>query len=222
MSAPPPSFRPVPGVPPHAYWRGWPEVRQDLRAGRPLLLGLLLAGVPAGLLWWALAPRAEFRVTETGPVAVGTPSGELRIGGDAVLVLVLAGLGLLAGAVAWRLRRGRGVGMLVVLAVGTSLAALVAWQTGELLQPAPSEAQLAEVGARVTTGLVLGSSPGLAAAPFAALLVYLGCALVAADDGLGRHGRDDAVGPPPPPPGTGATGDPRSLGQVPPHPGPAR
>ncbi|MGY2064073.1 hypothetical protein [Blastococcus sp. SYSU DS0619] len=193
MSTPPPSFRPVPGVPPHAYWRGWPEVRQDLHAGRRLLLALVLAGIPAGLLWWALAPRAEFEVTEAGPVAVGMPSGELRIGDDAVLVLVLIGLGLFAGAAAWRLRRARGVGMLVVLALGTSLAALIAWQTGELLAPSPSEAELAVVGARVSTGLVLGSLPGLAGAPFAALLVYLGCALVAADDGLGRHGRDDAV-----------------------------
>ncbi|MGY2085055.1 hypothetical protein [Blastococcus sp. SYSU DS0539] len=193
MSPPLPSFRPVPRVPPHAYWRGWPEVREDLRAGRPLLVGLVLAGVPAGLLWWAFAPRADYRVTETGPVPVGTPSGELGIGDDAVLVFVLIGLGLLAGAAAWRLRRGRGVGMLVILAVGTSLAALVAWQTGELLRPPPGEAELTVVGARVSTGLVFESLPGLAAAPFAALLVYLGCVVGTADDGLGRHGRDDAV-----------------------------
>ncbi|CCG03157.1 hypothetical protein [Blastococcus saxobsidens] len=187
MSTAPLPARPMLGVPAHAYWRGWPEVRQDLRAGRAVLLGTVLAGLPAGVLWWLLAPREDYRVTEAGPVPVGgTPSGELQVGDDAVLLFVLLALGLLAGAAAWRVRRGRGVGMLLVLAVGTSLGAVLAWQTGELLGAAPTAAQLTELGAQVTTGLRLGSLPVLAAAPFGALLVYLAGALVAADDGLGR------------------------------------
>lgn len=186
MTTPPLPVQPAPGVPVHAYWRGRAEVREDLHAARPLLVGLALAGLPTGLLWWLLAPRAEFQVTETGPVPVGPPAAEVRVADDAVLVLLLLGLGLLAGAVAWRIRRGRGVGMLVALAAGASAAAVLAWQVGELLAPSPSEAQLGEVGAQVTTGLVLSSLPGLAAAPFAALLVYLVCALLTADDGLGR------------------------------------
>ena len=188
MSHPPLPVGQFPGVPAHAYWRGWPEVRQDLRIGRGLLAGLALAGVPAGVLWWLLAPRAVYRVTEAGPVPVGTPPLELQVGGDVVLAFVLLGLGALAGAVAWLLRRGRGVGMLLVLAVGTSLAAVIAWQTGELLGAPPSEAMLTEIGAQVTTGLRLASLPVLAAAPFAALLLYLAGALLAADD-LGRTGR---------------------------------
>ncbi|MGY1835397.1 hypothetical protein ACI79P_09820 [Blastococcus sp. SYSU DS0510] len=186
MTTPPLPLQPAPGVPLHAYWRGWTEVRQDLHAARTLVVGVALAGLPVGALWWLLAPRAELRVTETGPVVVGPPAAEVRVADDAVLVLLLLGLGLLAGAAAWRVRRARGVGMLVALSVGGSVAAVLAWQTGELLAPSPTEAQLSEVGAQVTTGLVLSSLPGLAAAPFAALLVYLGCALLAADDGLGR------------------------------------
>jgi hypothetical protein len=191
VSTPPSPVHPVAGVPAHAYWRGWPEVREDLRAGRWLAPGLAVAGALTGVVWWLLAPRADYRVAETGPVPIGTPSGELQIGDDAVLVLVLIGFGVLAGAAAWALPRSRGVGMLVVLAVGTSLGAVLAWQIGELLGSPPSEAQLAAVGAQVTTGLRLGSLPALAAAPFAALLVYLGCALVAADDGLGRPVGDE-------------------------------
>lgn len=183
---------------PHAYWRGWPEVRQDLRAGRALGLALVLAGVPAGVLWWLLAPRADYQVTEAGPEVLGRPSGELQIAGDSVLLLVLLGLGVLAGAAAWLQRRGRGVGMLLVLAVGGSLAAVIAWQTGELLAPVPTEAELTDVGTRGTSGLALRSLPVLAAAPFAALLAYLAGALIAADDGLGRHGGGTrrAVAPP--------------------------
>ncbi|TYP81201.1 uncharacterized protein DUF2567 [Blastococcus xanthinilyticus] len=173
-------------MPPSAYWRGWPEVREDLRTGRWLLAGLALTGIPIGLLWWLLAPRADYRVTDTGPVAIGSPQVELQMADDAVLVFLLLAFGLLAGGVGWLLRRGRGVGMLLVLALGTSFAAVVAWQVGELVGVPPTPAQLAEVGALVTTGLRLGSLPALAVAPFGALLVYVAAALMSADEGLRR------------------------------------
>lgn len=173
--------------PASAYWRGWPEVRADLRSSIGLVLALTLAGLPAGLLWWWLAPRADFRVTETGPVPIGTLSDELLIADDAVFALILAGVGLLAGAAAWfLLRRRRGVATVVALALGACLTALVAWQLGELLGAAPTTAQLADVGARVTTSLTLGSLPALAVAPFTALLAYVVGVLYAPGDDLGR------------------------------------
>ncbi|RBY95640.1 hypothetical protein DQ237_14090 [Blastococcus sp. TF02-8] len=184
--APPLPAPPAPAARPQAFWQGWPEVRQDLRRGLGLLLGFAVAGAPAGLLWWLLAPKAEYRITDAGPVAVGPPAAELQVGDDAVLLLVLLGLGLGVGFAAWLRRRGRGVGTLLVLAVGGSLASGVAWQLGELLRRPPTEAQIADVGASVTTGLTLGSLPVLAATPFAALLAYLCCAMVAPHDGLGR------------------------------------
>ncbi|TFV50292.1 LPXTG cell wall anchor domain-containing protein [Blastococcus sp. TF02A-35] len=187
MSTPPLEAPPLPASPSRVFWQGWPEVRQDLRGGTGLLLGLGLAGLPAGVLWWLLAPKADYRVTDAGPVPVGPPVGELQAGDDAVLVLLLLGLGLLAGLAAWLRRRTRGVGTLAVLAAGGSLASVVAWQLGELLRRPPTEAELADVGTVVTTGLTLGSLPGLAATPFAALLAYLCCAILAADDGLGRE-----------------------------------
>jgi hypothetical protein len=141
------------------------------------------------VLWWVLAPRADFRVTDSGPVPIGHPSNELLAADDAVFALVLAGLGLLAGVVAWRLRRHRGVAVLVAVAVGAGLAALLSWQLGELLGPGPTKAALADVGARVTTGLHLGSLPALAVAPFAAVLVYVGAAAYQGEDGLGRTER---------------------------------
>jgi len=169
-----------------AYWRGWPEVRADLRSAAGIVAGLALAGVPAGLLWWALAPRADFRITETGPVPIGEVSPELLVADDAVLALVLAGVGLLAGIAAWFLRRRRGVATVLALALGACLTAVVAWQVGELLGAGPSEAQLADVGARVTTSLTLSSPAALALAPFTALLAYVVAVLYTPDDGLGR------------------------------------
>jgi hypothetical protein len=173
-------------VPAGARWRGRAELRDDLRPALALAGGLVLAGVPAALLWWWLAPRADFRITADGPVPIGQPSHELSVADDSVLVLVLAGLGLLAGALAWLLRRHRGVATMAALAVGAAGAAVVAWQLGQLLGPAPTEAELAAVGTVVTTPLALAAVPALAVAPFCAVLAYVVAALVARGDDLGR------------------------------------
>jgi hypothetical protein len=171
--------------PASAVWQGWPEVRADLRGSARLVLVLLLAGIPTGLLWWWLAPRADFRVTGEGPVPIGDPPEELLVADDAVYALVLAGVGLLAGVAAWFLCR-RGVATVLALALGACLTAVVAWQLGELLGAGPSKAQLAAEGTRVTTSLTLGSWPALAVAPFTALVAYVAAVLHAPADGLGR------------------------------------
>jgi hypothetical protein len=166
-----------------ALWRGWAEIRADLRVSARLVLALAGAGLLAGLLWWWLAPRADFRITDTVPVAIGDPTEELFIADDSVFTLVLAAFGLVAGAAAWFLRRRRGVAVVLALALGCSLMSVLAWQLGELLGPGPSEAELADVGAVVTTELSLGSLPALAVAPFAAMLAYLlGVVYVRGDD----------------------------------------
>jgi hypothetical protein len=181
------------GVPAaHAYWRGWPEIRADLRSSVRLVLVLAVVGVVAGLLWWWLAPRADFRITAAGPVAIGNPPEELLVADDAVLALILLALGLLAGAGAWLLRRRRGVATVLALAVGASVMAAVAWQLGELLGPGPTKAQLADVGRVVTTSLTLRSLPALALAPFGALLAYLVPVVTVHRDDLGRT-RDPAL-----------------------------
>jgi hypothetical protein len=175
-------------VPSAARWGGRGELRADLRTAGILAGALLLCGLPAGLLWWWLAPRADFRITADGPAAIGQPSQELAVSDDSVLVLILVGLGLLAGAFAWALRRRRGVAVVAALALGAAAAAVVAWQVGELLGPPPTEAELADVGRVVTTPLRLSAVPALAVAPFSAVLAYLVGALVARGDDLGRAG----------------------------------
>ncbi len=167
-------------------WPGRAELRADLRGSLVLAGVLTLAGIAAGLLWWALAPRATFEVTADGPVPVGHPSAELPIADDGVFTLVLAGLGLVAGLVAWRLRRRRGVATVLALAVGTLLASLAAWQLGELLGAGPSPAELAAVGTRVITPLELGSPAALAVAPFLAVLGYVVSTLLSTSEDLDR------------------------------------
>jgi hypothetical protein len=193
-----PDASPAPPAPPaRRPWSAWAELRTDLRAALGLALGLALAGVPAGLLWWWLAPRAGFRITADGPVAVGNPSAEIPVANDGVLALVLAGLGLLAGVLAWRLRRRRGLATLLALALGTVLAGVVAWRLGAVLAPPPTRADLGHIGSIVSTGLSLHSLPVLAVGPFAAVLAYLVPAAYSATDDLGRV--EPPVAPPAPP-----------------------
>lgn len=180
----PPDPSDVPAA--HASWRGWPELRADLRSSVRLVLVLALAGVVAGLVWWWLAPRADFRITSSGPVAIGEPSEELLVADDAVFALIVTGFGLVAGAAAWFRRRRRGVATVLALAVGGSAMAAVAWQLGELLGAGPTHAELTDVGRIVTTSLTLGSLPALALAPFGAILAYLVPVITAHQDDLGR------------------------------------
>ena len=163
-------------------------MRADVRSSAWLVIGLALLGPPTGVLWWLLAPRADYRITADGPVVLGSPSEELLVADDAVLVLVLAGVGLVCGGAAWWLRRRRGVATVLALTVGCTLTALGAWQVGELLGAGPSEAELAGVGNVVTTSLTFSALPGLAVAPFAAVLTYLVGVLYVAEDSLNRAG----------------------------------
>jgi hypothetical protein len=168
-------------------WAGLHGAREDLRSAALTVLALALAGVPAGLLWWWLAPRASFRVTATDLEAVGTmSSAELFMADDGVYLLLLAGLGLLAGLTVWLLRRHRGVVVLMALAAGMIAAALVAWQLGQLLAPGPTDAELADVGGTVTTGLRLGAVAAVAVGPFVAVLTYLVATALTSSDDLGR------------------------------------
>jgi len=170
----------------NAFWRGWPEIRADLRSSVRLVLVLALAGVVAALLWWWLTPRADFRITHDGPVVIGNPSEELLVASDAIFALIMVAFGLVAGAAAWFLRRRRGVAVVLALAVGGCAMAVVAWRFGELLGAGPSAAQLADVGGIVTSPLRLRSLPALAVGPFGALLAYLVPVVTVHRDDLGR------------------------------------
>jgi uncharacterized protein DUF2567 len=128
--------------------------RQDRRSALLAVLTLALAGLPAGLVWLWLAPRASYRVTATGVQPIGGPvSPELYMAGDGVYVLVLAALGVLAGIALWLLRRHRGVVLLLALAAGMIAASLVAWQLGQALGQGPSDQELTVAGNVVRTGV---------------------------------------------------------------------
>jgi LPXTG-motif cell wall-anchored protein len=161
--------------------------REDLRSALLTVLALAVSGLAAGGLWSWLAPRADYRVTATDVEPIGkAPSPELFMADDGVFVLVLAGLGLLAGIAVWLRRRRRGALSLAALATGMLAAGVVAWQLGEWAGPGPTRAELDDVGATVTTGLSLGATAALAVGPFVAVLTYLVATALSSRDDLGR------------------------------------
>jgi hypothetical protein len=90
------------------------------------------AGIPAGLLWWLLAPGGLNLLTGDPALAKGT-NAEGWLPRD----LVLAGLVLLAGCLTGFLLNGKRNGppapAAIVLAVAAgALGALIAWQAGML------------------------------------------------------------------------------------------
>ncbi|SCX50321.1 Protein of unknown function [Klenkia marina] len=155
-------------------------------------LGVL--GFGAGLLWVWLAPRAQFTVTSADGglevVGGGLVDPELFMADDGVYVLLMAGLGLIAGLAVWSRSARRGVVALVGLALGMVVASVSAMQLGSLLGRPPSDEQLSTVGAVVTTALDLNMLAALAVGPFVAVLVQVVAAVVAGRDDLGRPGTD--------------------------------
>jgi hypothetical protein len=106
--------------------------RQDLPRALAVAVGCVLLGAPAGLLWSKVAPRLTVTFEAEGPSAPDLESTKAFIGADGSYLLVMLGVGLLCGAVAWLIARRSGPWTVAALAVGGALGALVAARVGVL------------------------------------------------------------------------------------------
>jgi hypothetical protein len=110
---------------------GADSAQESHSRGWPWFAGIIAAGIPAGLLWWLLAPGGMNLISGNAALASGTNS-------DAWLPrdLVLAGLFVFAGCLVAVLLSGRKDGrsrrMLVLSVAAGGAAAVLAWQTGIL------------------------------------------------------------------------------------------
>ena len=168
-----------------------PRLRRDLRVFATTVAWMVLLGAPAGLLWSVVAPRytVEFKGgNETDPYLESTKA---FIGADGSYFLVVLGMGLLSGAVAWWLARRSGPWTVAALAVGGALAALVAQRVG--LMPRSQAAFDAYDAARGKVELFLGRADrhrhlslraawGAVAWPVGALVTFLVLALGRPED----------------------------------------
>lgn len=195
---------PVPGPAPTAdpvtpWFQGLRPSAGEILVATRLLIGLLLVGIPLGVLWWLAAPRRSYAVSAEGAFAI-VPESEAAVGSDGWFMLLTAAVALVAAVVAWRREAQRGPLIAAALAVGTLLCGLVTWQVGGLLGPRPSAEELAEIGAVVLGPLGLRAYGVLVVGPFLAVSGYLLAVCFAPRDDLRTAGSRPAAHHPPPAP----------------------
>lgn len=153
----------------------------------------VLLGAPAGLLWSAVAPRIRVTFGANGPQADGLESTKAFIGADGTYLLVMLGMGVLCGVLAWLFARRSGPWTVVGLTVGGLIAALVAARVGVL--PGSQDTLVALQQGRtghppvdLYLGALKGRMPHLRAAwaavawPVGALVAFLVAASIKPDE----------------------------------------
>jgi hypothetical protein len=132
-----------------------------------------LLGAAAGLIWAAVAPTSSIAAIAAGADAAFHP----QIGADAWFLLVAAVGGALTAGAALVLMRDPGPGLAAGLAVGGTVAAIVADRVGYLVHRGDLTTALVKIGAHPTGSAIslidfrVRSLGVLAAWPFAAVLV---------------------------------------------------
>lgn len=104
--------------------------RADLTRAVLVVVGCVLLGAPAGLLWSAVAPRLSVTVENDGIHAPDIESTKTFIGADGSYLLVMLVAGILCGTLAWLFARRSGPWTVVALGVGGALAALIGAKVG--------------------------------------------------------------------------------------------
>ena len=107
-----------------------PRWHEDVPRALVVLVGSVLLGAPAGLLWAQVAPRLTVTFGPDGPMAQDLESTKAFVGADGSYVVVMLAAGLVCGAFGWLLARRSGPWTVAALTVGGVLAALVAARVG--------------------------------------------------------------------------------------------
>lgn len=143
------------------------------RAVRPVaaaVLGMLLLGVMVGGLWVLLARPASWQVTDRGIVLTEAASTR-QAGVELTFVALGAVASLLAGLVVGHLLRRLGWLVVPLVALGATLASVVAWRVGLWLGPGdPAATPDPQVGQRIPAQLAVESLASFVVWPMAGLL----------------------------------------------------
>ncbi|HEY6744935.1 MAG TPA: hypothetical protein VI357_04370 [Mycobacteriales bacterium] len=192
FSAPPPGA---------AKARLWPPSRPEWTTALGAVVALVAAGAAIAPLWVHLAPRLAFRVDQPGRALPVVPEAEEYVGADGRFVFLTLALGVLAALGCWLVRRSRGPLVMVALAAGGLLGAVVTWRLGLRLGTGYQPADLQVVGKVLYQPLTLRARAALVVEPAAAVIVYLLAVGFSARNDLGHDdpghddpGRDDPGG----------------------------
>ncbi|MFD1937758.1 MULTISPECIES: hypothetical protein [Nonomuraea] len=133
-----------------------------VRAFAVTVLALAALGVPAGLAWSLLAPRAPYAVA-AGEVVLADPSTQALIAADGWYAVITGGLALACAVVAWNLARDKRLEVLLGLAAGSGIAAFVTQWVGTTftLGAVTVEAAAAGPGVKVVAGALALTAKGV-------------------------------------------------------------
>ncbi|HEY3926371.1 MAG TPA: hypothetical protein VGL75_17550 [Acidothermaceae bacterium] len=146
-------------------------------------VAVVIVGVLAGFLWLWIAPRPHGVVSASGGKSIQFDSAnKVFASADVTFLFIGVGAGLLCGLVATILARRRGVAVSIAMAVGGTLASLLAAFIGRALSGGPQDYWLA----RASVGphryfIELTTRRFLVGWPIAALLVVFVVALFTPD-----------------------------------------
>jgi hypothetical protein len=146
-----------------------------LRAARLNALVAVVFGVALGLLWLWLAPRVPVYAND-GAVYLQDAEGEQVAGIDGTFMLLSLALGVISAIlVFWRFRTG-GVAVVIGLAAGSLLGAVIGWRLGIWLGPEDLVSQAKAVGNNKVfdAPLELHAKGALLVWPIASTLAHLG------------------------------------------------
>jgi hypothetical protein len=165
---------------------------RDLLGAGVVAVAIAALGVPVGLLWAALGPRASVLITADGAVSAENRP-EVFVGADGSFGALGIAAGFLLGAGVYFWRRGRGPWMAIGLAVGSLAGAYVASKVGHQVGLGTYEKLLAgePTGQRFQRPVGLRADGMLFLQPLVAVVVYVLAAGWSRFGDLGRVVSDD-------------------------------
>ncbi|MFD0419585.1 DUF2567 domain-containing protein [Streptomyces sp. NPDC127108] len=151
------------------------DLKADVRDAVVVMVAVAASGVLLGLLWLWLAPSVPLIADKT-TVYLKDTEGEQAIGVDGTFALLALAFGLVSAVVVFLVRRRGGIPLVVGLAAGGLLGAVLAWKVGVWVGPETDVAAHARaVGAGVVfdAPMELKAKGVLLAWPVAAMVAQL-------------------------------------------------
>ncbi|MFF1958601.1 DUF2567 domain-containing protein [Streptomyces sp. NPDC058220] len=152
-----------------------PDMKTEARQAAVVMVAIAVSGLLLGLLWLWLAPRIPLISDDTAVFLKDTESEE-AIGADGTFALLALAFGAVSAVLVFLFHRRGGIGLVIGLALGGLLGAVLAWQLGGWFGPTSdvvAHARAAGKGVTFDAPLELNAKGALLAWPVAAMVVHL-------------------------------------------------